>query len=121
MKQYEFDIMKQKTETQGTGHRFPGFLTQEEEEKKDIETRRETSVRTLEFSYKRIEAYSQIIGKTVENTYDREDDDDFTRSQLLYMEPNMSMIHSISFRKNGSHYKVFSQMVGTVDKIYYKT
>ena len=114
MKQHEFERLKRDTEIHGAGHKFPSFDNQEQEIEKNTKSKKKKELEKLRFSYIEIESFTQIVGGELQKEFSNEE------HTMLFMERNMAMIHNFTFHKNGAKKKNWSQMIQTVDRIYYK-
>ena len=98
----------------------PDLRTEQQKEKDSIISNIKKSLRYLNSSYREIESFTQLVGGKIIKTKQVIDGGHFTNNKYLFMENNKSMIHIYKLNKNGSRRRVWSQLIGTVDKIYYK-
>lgn len=96
------------------------FRTEEQKDKASIIDKYKRGLHNLRSSMREISHYTQLIRGEVHTVLSANNLNDFTKCVYLLAERNLSMIHIYKFSPMGDVIRVSSQMIGTVDKIYYK-
>jgi hypothetical protein len=114
MTQTEFERRKRDLEMLGTGHSFPDFDTDDQKEAKEAAAIKKEEIRRIRFSFTEIQSFTQIVGGKVQQEYSNGED------VMLVMEKNLSLIHQYTFNEDGTSRRNWTQLIATVDRIYYK-
>lgn len=95
-----------------SGIRDERFLSEEAQEALKIEKRNKREMENLHMGYVPVKLYTQLVGGQIVEMWP-------DRNEYLFMERNMSVIHRFKNNPFGGYRKVLSQLINSVDKIYY--